>query len=296
MYFIKYLSNKIRNLFGITKLLSDINNLKLITGKQLSKYNKNIKSNNINDYEFKVFSQFGEDGIIQYLIEKLNIEKKTFVEFGVENYEESNTRFLLENNNWKGLIIDSSQKNIDYIKNQSYFWRNKIVVENSFIDKDNINETISKNDFIGEIGLLSVDIDGNDYWIWEAINVIDPMIVICEFNARLGYEQALTIPYNKNFDRIEKHYSSIYYKSSLNALYKLGKKKNYELVGTNKNGNNAFFVKKNVKDKTDIQSKTPQECYHVNSFSEFRNESGDLIKKGHEFEKKILDELDFTEV
>ena len=78
MYFIKYLSNKIRNLFGITKLLSDINNLKLITGKQLSKYNKNIKSNNINDYEFKVFSQFGEDGIIQYLIEKLNIEKKNF--------------------------------------------------------------------------------------------------------------------------------------------------------------------------------------------------------------------------
>ena len=85
---------------GITKLSSDLNNLKLIGGKQLTNYNKQIQSKNINDYEFKVYSQFGEDGIIQYLIEKLNIEKKIFVEFGVENYEESNTHFLLENNRY----------------------------------------------------------------------------------------------------------------------------------------------------------------------------------------------------
>jgi hypothetical protein len=296
MHFVNFLSNKIKNLLGIIKLSRDINDLKLMSGKQLSKYNPNIKSNDINDYEFKVFSQFGEDGIIQYLVEKLKIKNKTFVEFGVENYEESNTRFLLENNNWKGLIIDSSQKNINYIKNQSYFWRNEIMVENSFIDKENINETISKNKFAGEIGLLSIDIDGNDYWIWDAINVIDPIIVICEFNARLGYEQALSIPYNKDFDRTKKHYSNIYYGASLNALYKLGKKKNYVLLGTNKNGNNAFFIKKEVQEKFSIESKTPKECYHKNSFSEFRNQSGNLIKKDYDFEKKILDELDFTEV
>ena len=167
------------------------------------------------------------------------------------------------------------------------------MVENNFINKDNINEIISRNHLSGKIGLLSIDIDGNDYWIWKAINAIDPTIVIIEFNARLGYEQSVTIPYEADFNRASKHYSNIYYGASLNALYKLGKKKNYELVGTNKNGNNAFFVKKEVLEKFDIKSKTPPVLSHVNSFSEKYLYSS-VFKDSDE--KKILEKLDFIKV
>ena len=83
---------------------------------QIAKQNLYLNDKNINNYEFKVFSQWGEDGIIEYLVSNIKIENKTFIEFGVENYEESNTKFLLLNRYWKGLIIDSSPENIDYIK------------------------------------------------------------------------------------------------------------------------------------------------------------------------------------
>src|SRR5688572_4112141 len=80
-------------------------------------YSKEIKS--FKDIEFSVFSQWGDDGIIQYLLHHIDVPSKTFVEFGVENYTESNTRFLLMNNNWTGLVLDSSKVNTDYIKNDS---------------------------------------------------------------------------------------------------------------------------------------------------------------------------------
>ena len=91
---------------------------KVLLGKTLSKLNNQKSPNKIEDIEFKIFSQFGDDGIIQYLINKLDIDRKyhNFIEFGVENYEESNTKFLLLNNNWSGLILDSSSENINYIK------------------------------------------------------------------------------------------------------------------------------------------------------------------------------------
>ena len=112
--------NKFRNILEL-KIHEDINCLKILNGKKLSLMMNNLNSYDFNEYEFKVFSQFGEDGLIQFLIKNLNISSKTFIEFGVENYEEANTRFLLENNNWSGLIIDSSNENIEHIKNQNYF-------------------------------------------------------------------------------------------------------------------------------------------------------------------------------
>lgn len=101
---------KITNLFRISQIIENQNILKIASGKQLSNYNKTNQLDNINDYEFRVFSQFGEDGIIQHLINKLDIEEKKFLEFGVESYEEANTRFLLENDDWEGLIIEGKKK------------------------------------------------------------------------------------------------------------------------------------------------------------------------------------------
>jgi hypothetical protein len=116
--------------------------------------------------EFRVFSQWGEDGIIQYLVARVPIQRRVFVEFGVENYAESNTRFLLLKDQWSGLVIDGSPEHIDYIRRDPIYWATSLKAECAFVTKDNINALLTGNGIAGDIGLLSVDIDGNDYWIW----------------------------------------------------------------------------------------------------------------------------------
>jgi hypothetical protein len=274
MNFYEIIKKKIKTFFGLDKITEKVNSLKILNGKLLALKHINQNFSNINDYEFKVFSQFGEDGIIQFLINNIKISKKKFVEFGVENYEEANTRFLLENNCWSGLIIESSKKHSNYIKKQNYYWKYDLKVLNKFVSKENINSLLKENNFVGDIGILSIDIDGNDYWIWDSIDIVKPDIVIIEYNARLGCELSLTIPYESNFVRKNKNYGA-----SLPALNKLAEKKNYKLVGTNLNGNNAFFVRDEKLKDTKIKHQELKESFHTNSFSESRNRSGQIIKE-----------------
>ena len=198
------------------------------------------------DVEFKVFSQKEDDGIIQYLINKIEIKNKVFIEFGVENYVESNTRFLLLNDNWTGVVIDGTQENIDYIKNDKIYWSNTFTAICQFVTTKNINQLFLKAKIQGDIGLLSIDIDGNDYWIWEAINVVNPRIVICEFNSVFGDKEAITIPYDETFHRTNAHYSELYFGASLKALCDLAEKKGYDFIGCNSKGVNAYFVRKDI--------------------------------------------------
>ena len=244
MKILKTIKKLINTLKDIEKYKNEIENIKFQNGSILYKQNLQKNSKNIIDYEFKVFSQWGEDGIISFLINNLEIENKFFVEFGVEDYVESNTRFLLKKNNWSGLIIDSSIKNIDFIKKDQIYWRHDIKALCEYISKKNINKILTDNTYMRNIGLLSIDIDGNDYWIWNEITSIDPSIVIIEYNSLLGKDKSLVVPYKEDFNRSKEHYSNIYYGASLSALTKLANIKNYALVGCNSAGNNAFFVKK----------------------------------------------------
>src|SRR5437868_3239257 len=192
------------------------------------------------DGEFRVFSQWGEDGIIQYLISRIKITNETFVEFGVENYRESNTRFLLLNNNWRGLVLDGSQHCIDHIQADEICWRHTLTARCAWITRDNINDLLKEAGFAGEVGLLSIDIDGNDYWVWEKLTVIDPVIAITEYNSIFGPELAVTIPYDPKFARHRAHYSGQFWGASLPALTQLADRKGYSLVGCNSAGNNAY--------------------------------------------------------
>ena len=245
--------------------------------------------------EFRVFSQWGEDGTIQFLVRHLEIQNKIFVEFGVENYTESNTRFLLINNNWSGLIIDGDKRNVDYIKNDPIYWRYNLKAVHSFVTKDNINSTLSENGIKGEIGILSIDIDGNDYWVWKAINLISPAIVIIEYNFRFGKDKAVTIPYDENFMRSKAHHSNIYYGASLKALCLLAEQKGYVFVGCNSAGNNAFFVRKDLKPAF-IDELTPEEGYVCGQFRESRDVKGNLLFLSLEEEQKVLANLPLVEV
>lgn len=228
----------------------------------------------LNEVEFCVFSQWGEDGIIAWLIYLLEDIPRTFVEFGVENYQESNTRYLLQSRNWRGLIIDGSPKNIADIHRQDFHWRYDLTAACAFIDCDNINNLLEQYGFVGEIGLLSIDIDGNDYWVWEKINVARPILVVCEYNAVFGDLHSLTVPYKQDFERSRAHDSCLYFGASISALVRLAEKKGYALIGTTSTGCNAFFVRDDHASR--IMSKLDRISIFPSSIREARDKNGAL--------------------
>ncbi len=244
--------------------------------------------------EFKVFSQCGEDGIIQYLISRIPIPNKIFVEFGVENYTESNTRYLLINDNYSGLVIDGDKRYVEYIKNDPIYWRYELNAVCEFITKENINTIIEDNKICGDIGIMSIDLDGNDYWIWQSIEVVSPRIVVCEYNSILGADYALTVPYNKNFNRTHAHFSNLYFGASLKALCQLAEEKGYDFVGSNSSGSNAFFVRKDV--SQGFRKFSVKEGYVISKIREARNEKGNLTYISKEDRIKTIANMDVVDI
>lgn len=224
------------------------------------------------DYEFKVYSQWGEDGIIDYLTSVIPILNRSFVEFGVETYVEANTLFLLKHRNWCGLVIDGSQENIQSIVRGSTYWKYDLQAICSFITRDNINQLILDSGLKGDVGILSVDIDGNDYWIWQAIECISPRIVIAEYNSVFGPKAKVSVPYDPGFIRVEKHGSKLYYGASISALDFLAQEKGYRLVAGNSAGNNVFFVRQDC--LTGLRPCSPEEVYVQAAFRESRDARG----------------------
>jgi hypothetical protein len=252
----------------------------VLQGQALALLNRQRKEagglQSLDAYEFRVFSQFGEDGILQHLIQEASIQpqERIFVEFGVQDYQESNTRFLLQGCNWGGLIIDGSKEWMASVRNSPLCWRYNLQALAAWIDRDNINELISSAGISGEIGILSVDIDGNDYWVWEAISCVNPIIVICEFNGIFGACHAVSIPYDPSFDRLKAHYSRQYYGASISALSSLGQNKGYELIGGNQAGNNLFFVRKDRLGR--LSGRSPTAAWAEARFSDTHDEQGRL--------------------
>ena len=201
---------------------------------------------NLDQVEYKVFSQTGEDGILNYLISTLNISNCKFVEIGVGEYLEANTRYIYENSFSEGLIIDIEKNFKKKVSKNIHPWKGLLYLENIQIKSTNIDETLNKYNLNNNLDVFSVDIDGIDYWVLKELSVINPSIIICEFNSLFGEKNSITVPYKKNFIRSKEHYSNLYYGASIQAFVGLMKKKNYHLLGTNSAGNNAFFIRKNL--------------------------------------------------
>jgi hypothetical protein len=201
------------------------------------------KISHLGDIEFRVCSQWGEDGIIEWLCQKIPSIPRSFVEFGVENFAEANARFLLENRGWRGLVMDGSADYMNSLRQDALYWRHDLTAAATFITVENINQVITGNGFAGELGILSVDIDGNDYWVLEAIDCVDPVIIICEINGVFGDLKPFTIPYRPDFQRMDAHYSGQYFGCSLAAAKLVCERKGYTFIGTNTNGVNAFFIR-----------------------------------------------------
>lgn len=225
---------KYRDLAGIDRLLA-------LTAQQRShQHRASAPLATLADAEFSVNSQWGEDGVIDYLVGVLGLTTETFVEFGTQDYRESNTRYLLTNRNWRGLLIDGDKKNLDAVFQDGLGVRHDLQLSASFITAENIQTLIDAAGFGDHLGLLSVDIDGVDYWVLEAITATADIVVV-EYNDVFG-DMPVSVPYSPDFRREKAHWSNIYWGASLAAFQHLLGARGYMFVGSNRAGSNAFFV------------------------------------------------------
>jgi len=209
-------------------------------------------------YGFKVYSQCDEDGIIQEIFRRIGVGNRVFVEFGVEAGTECNSvKLLIEG--WRGLWLDGSAGHVAQIRNNFAAFLNdgRLGVVQSFITAENINSLLQQGGAAGDIDLLSIDIDCNDYWVWKAIEVVKPRVVVIEYNATLRPPLSLVVPY----DPARTWNGSNYFGASLEALVRLGREKGYRLVGCSISGANAFFVQEALAADHFLDPPTAEEHY-----------------------------------
>lgn len=248
---ISFINRKVAALLGTTEIkqvsekvkrLEEINEHVLI-GDYLHNYlfqnEIYLKSKKITHYYKGVFAQNGEDGVIQEIFNRIGIKNKTFVEFGAHGVKNNSTLLLIKG--WKGLWIGGNSEGEKTIKTKfrQLIESKRLAFKREWITKDNIEEIFAKNEVPSEFDFLSIDLDGNDYWIWDAIVSYKPRVVCIEYNASFPPDVSWVMKYNPMhvWDQTN------YFGASLKALEKLGKKKGYELIGCDFAGCNAFFAR-----------------------------------------------------
>jgi hypothetical protein len=216
-------------------------------------YQRDQKENRLpafNDTGFRVFSQYEEDGKLLYIFALTGMKNKTFVEIGSDDGINSNCANLAFNFGFHGLFLDGNEKAINRGRNfyakYPHPWMYQPKFRCAKVTAENINTLVSEAGLKGEIGLLSVDVDGNDYWIWKALTVVQPEVVIIETHVEFGMRN-IVVPYDPNYSFPGKH--PVYHGASAVAMAKLGKEKGYRLVGANDLGFNFIFVRNGLAEK-----------------------------------------------
>lgn len=217
------------------------------------------------DVEFRCNSQNGEDGIIHYVFSVVGAGPKKAVEICAGHGIECNSANLIINHGWDALLFDGDEDNISrgqefYRTCQDTFSRPPTIIH-AWITAENVDALISEHGYVGEVGLLSIDIDGMDYWIWKAIQGISPRLVLIEFNPVWGPDMSVAVPYNTNF-RIDYNKTPYYCSASLAAYCKLAEEKGYRLIGVQRLGFNAFFLRKDLGQDV-IPTVSPAECFRM---------------------------------
>ena len=261
----------------------------------MSKTNTIKNEFNINNFEKKIYSQNGEDGILEYIFSVIGTTNKFFVEFGVGDGLECNTRHLKENKEWNGLMMDAGLMislgwtSLKYVskkifeKNQKTKPIKKIPldIKKETITVENIEKLFLKYSVPKYFDLLSIDIDSNDYWVWKAIKNYEPRVIVIEYNSTIHVEESKVIEYNPK----AKWDCTNYFGASLLALTKLGESKGYRLIGCDSNGINAFFCKAKLIQKY-VKQKPNKELYRPPKFGKIVDE----VYVGHQSStKKMLE-------
>ena len=240
-FFVLFLKKMRIDIFALDKVIFCIGKVQISLNR--TKYDE---VEDLIETEVKIFSQNGEDGIIDYLIHKLNVVKKNFVEIGVGDYRESNTRFLYNRYHPKGFIIDYIDDMKSKVTKHVNFWKGDLRICNQKINSENIIDLLNK-DCDYEIDLFSIDIDSIDYWIIKKLKKNISKIFVAEYNPVFGAELEVTVPNISGFERSKYHYSYLCYGMSLKALINLMDQKGFYFIGTNLQKINAFFISKEFK-------------------------------------------------
>lgn len=216
----------------------------------------------INDVGFRFFSQNDEDGILLYIFALIGMKSRLCVDIAFANPFGSNTANLICNFGWNGLLIcgpgeEKNEADKFFAKHPDTLLCPPKIVRH-WVAAENVNQILEENGTIGEIDLLSLDIDGVDYWIWDAIQVIKPRVVVVEFQNYWGHQRSVTVPYKSDFNRFDGHKD--FYGASLSAFVKLAASKGYRLVGCNRYVFNAFFVK-NGEGEELLPAVSAQSCF-----------------------------------
>lgn len=215
------------------------------------------------DVEFRSYSQNGEDGILLYIFSVIGTETKRAVEIGAGNGIQCNSANLIVNHGWTGLLLDGNENLV--AQGQAFYrrcpdtfcWPPTLL--KTWVTAENVNSLVSDNGFQGEIDLLSLDLDGVDYWIWKALDVVNPRCVVLEFQDVWGPDKAVTVPYSPDFVADGTEAGPEYFGASLAAFTKLARTKGYRLVGSIRYGFNAFFIRDGIGE--DVFSEVPvSEC------------------------------------
>lgn len=217
--------------------------------------------NKLNAYERTVYSQNGEDGILREIFRRIGTTNTFFVEFGVEDGLECNTALLSRAHGWQGLLIEGSAQN--FARLERNYERYPLVKRvRSFITRENIVQLFEQAGVPKEFDLLSIDIDGNDYWIWEALSAYKPRVTVIEYNATRPPPERWVIVYNPEHRWSDDGYMG----ASLASLEALGKRLGYALLGTDEKGINAFFIRGDLVAASRFPILSAQQAYHGNDY------------------------------
>ena len=231
---------------------------------------------------FRISSQNQEDGLTLALLGEAGVTCRRFVEIG-SGLSGGNSGFLARECGWSGLMVDGHLKHMTQVGRRFP----TVTAVAAWVTRDNINELIAGNGCSGEVDLFSLDLDGCDYWIWEAMTACSPRVVILEYNSMYGAERSVTIPYDAKFDR--HHYHTAYYGASLTALTRLGARKGYRLVAVEPSGVNAFFLRNDL--ATHIPACEPARAFRLLEKYDVLMEQGEDVYRYVEREKLTLVEI-----
>ncbi len=221
----------------------------------------------LSEFGFSSYSQTDEDGILLYLFSILGVSTRTAVEIAAGDGLECNTANLVLNHGWHALLVDGNAEKVARGKRFFAVAKRTRIYPPQFVQawvtREGVNSLLTENGFTGEVDLLSLDLDGVDYWIWEALTAVTPSVVVVEYQDILGPDRSWTVPYADDFSSASYPMSDgmpNFAGAALRAFVKLGHRKGYRLVGVNRYGFNAFFVRADL--GTDILPEANiKECF-----------------------------------
>jgi hypothetical protein len=207
----------------------------------------------LSEYGFSCYSQTDEDGILLYIFSVVGATNRSCVEICAGDGIQCNTANLIVNHGWSGLLIDGERENVErgtrfYAKSPRTCIYPPMFLH-AWITRGTVNDLLVNSGFSGEIDLLSLDLDGVDYWIWEAMTVVKPRVVVVEYQDILGPERSWTVPYADDFVAGRHSMTNAmpnFAGASLRAFVNLARHKGYRLIGVNQYGFNAFFARDDI--------------------------------------------------